>query len=209
MPAHRLAVDWGGMRHLRAAAEVASPTDDGGLLSRARGGDNGAFRELFLRHGPAVRRLLGALFRDDCAADEATQETFVRAHAALGSVREAGRLQAWLLGIARIVWLDEAERQRRSQRFPALFRSGEETLSPSAEQDLLSTEADSALAKALGRLGPERRTALLLRLDQGVPYADIALAMGWPLHKVKNEIHRARLEIRAELLAYLAGETWP
>ena len=47
--------------------------------------------------------------------------------------------------------------------------------------------------------------ALLLRLDHGLGYPGIAEALGWPLHKVKNEIHRARLAIRDDLVAYLGG----
>jgi RNA polymerase sigma-70 factor (ECF subfamily) len=189
---------------LRLAGGSDEP-DDAELLARARARDGQAFRALFVRHGPAVRRLLGALFRDAHAADEATQETFVRAHGALDKVRDPARLRAWLLGIARIVWLDEAERHRQEARIPLHIDRGEERLASSAESQFLHAEADRALAGALARLGPERRTALLLRLDQGLGYGEIAESLGWPLHKVKNEIHRARLEIRDELLAYLRG----
>ena len=187
-----------------AAAGSPSP-DDAELLARARAQDGSAFRGLFLRHAPAVRRLLGVLFRDPAEADEATQETFVRAHAALGSLRDPERLRGWLLGIARIVWLDACARQRREERFPALLLVGERTTAPSPEGRALDAEADSVLAAALARLPPARRAAVVLRLDQGLGYAEIAQALDWPLHKVKNEIHRARLAIRDQLLAYLEG----
>jgi DNA-directed RNA polymerase specialized sigma24 family protein len=42
-----------------------------------------------------------------------------------------------------------------------------------------------------------------MRLDHDLDYPEIAQAMGWALHKVKNEIHRARIGIRAALLEYL------
>ena len=197
--------------HMRLAPLVpVSPSSPGDaeLLVRARAQDGAAFRALFLRHAPAVRRLLGGLFRVADDADEATQETFVRAHSALASLRDPARLRAWLLGIARIVWLDACERQRRAERFPAIHAVqavGEQELAPSPEGDALEVEADCVLAKALARLSADRRTAVLLRLDQGLAYSEIALALDWPLHKVKNEIHRARLAIRDELQAYLAG----
>ncbi len=193
------------MRHLRLAPDEGSQPDDAELFARARAGDAAAFRAVFLRHGPAVRRLLAGLFRDAHAADEATQETFVRAHGALGSLRDAGRLRSWLFGIARIVWLDEAERRRLEARVPQLVDAGQAPPAPSAESGFLAAEADRALAEALAGLSSERRTALLLRLDQGLGYAEIGAALSWPLHKVKNEIHRARLAIRDELLAYLRG----
>src|SRR3954469_22505247 len=77
------------------------------VVERARAGEPEAFRVIFERHAPAVRRFLGDLFRDAPAADEATQETFVRAHAKLRSLEEGDRLSAWLLGIVRRVFLEQ------------------------------------------------------------------------------------------------------
>ena len=59
------------------------------------------------------------------------------------------------------------------------------------------------LEGALEQLSADRRAALLMRLDHGLGYGDIAEAMGWPLQKVKNEIHRARLQLRERLAEYL------
>src|SRR3954464_11344409 len=89
-----------------------TPLDRGGG-GGARAGEAEAFRVIFERHAPAVRRFLGDLFRDAPAADEATQETFVRAHAKLRSLEEGDRLSAWLLGIARRVFLEQLRRRKR------------------------------------------------------------------------------------------------
>src|SRR5215470_18594937 len=69
----------------RARGEVPPERD---LLDRARRGEPEAFRVIFDRHSFSVRRFLGDLLRDDAAADEATQETFVRAHARMRTLRE-------------------------------------------------------------------------------------------------------------------------
>src|SRR5512140_1589606 len=96
-----------------AAGDEAPEARDGerALLRRARTGDPAAFRLLFERHSPAVWRFLKDSFRDEASADEATQETFVRAHGRLGTLRDEDRLASWLLGIARLVFL-EARRVR-------------------------------------------------------------------------------------------------
>src|SRR5438270_5244905 len=83
------------------------------LLSRARAGDAEAFRVIFDRQSPGVRRFLGDLLRDDAAADEGTQETFVRAHLRMGTLLEPGKLQGWLFGIARMVFMEHLRRKRR------------------------------------------------------------------------------------------------
>ncbi|HEX2572724.1 MAG TPA: sigma-70 family RNA polymerase sigma factor [Polyangia bacterium] len=187
------------------------------LVARARTGDAAAFRRLFERHGPAVRRFLRDLLRDEVAADEATQETFVRAFHRLGQLREDQKILAWLLGIARNVSHEELRRRRHHGLLPgAEGRDGDDgeepatrepaDVGPSPETLLLGHEADRQLAAALATLGEERRAALLLRLDHQLDYEEIRGVMGWSLAKVKNEIHRARLELRARLLPYLGGQ---
>ncbi len=44
-----------------------------------------------------------------------------------------------------------------------------------------------------------------MRIDHELPYEDIAEAMDWPLSKVKNEIHRARLKLRLLLAPHVTG----
>ena len=174
------------------------------LLSRARAGDGEAFRVIFHREAPGVRRFLGDLLRDDAAADEGTQETFVRAHQRLGTLSGSEKLQGWLMGIARMVFLEQLRRKRRDGP-----RMDDEPVqvdrAPTPEAALLGREADQVLDVALKDLSEDRRAALLMRLDHGLGYGEIAAAMGWPLQKVKNEIHRARLQLRARLSTYLEG----
>ena len=180
------------------------------LLSRARAGDPEAFRVIFDRESPGVRRFLGDLLRDDAAADEGTQETFVRAHQRLPTIHDPGKLQGWLFGIARMVFLEQIRRKRRDaplpepeeDRFPFQADRG-----ASPEAVLLSAESDRMLDGALADLSEERRSALLMRIDHGLGYGEIASAMGWSLQKVKNEIHRARLQLRSRLAGYLEGAT--
>jgi RNA polymerase sigma-70 factor (ECF subfamily) len=188
---------------------LSGPSDEspirleGALVLRARSGDARAFRLIFERHAGAVRRFLRDLLQDDAAADEATQETFVRAHSRLHTIRDTDRLLPWLLGIARFVFLEQLRVRRR-------LRPAEEDLqideAPTPELALLGREADQKLAEALAILPEQRRAALLLRIDQGLAYDDIAAVMGWSVAKVKNEIHRARLKLREHLSKYVSTQ---
>jgi RNA polymerase sigma-70 factor (ECF subfamily) len=166
------------------------------------------FRSVYDAHARAVRRFLGDLLRDDAAADEATQETFVRAHSRLGTLRADDKVLPWLFGIARNVFYEELRARRRHLR--ALGdddeRAEQVDAAPSPEGVLLGAEADSQLAVALAELGDERRAALILRIDHGLDYDEIGQIMGWPLSKVKNEIHRARLALRTRLSKYVGGK---
>src|ERR671933_2025872 len=108
------------------------------LVDRARRGEPEAFRVIFDRHAPSVRRFLGDLLRDDAAADEATQETFVRAHARMRTLREDERLGGWLLGIARMVSLEQLRRWRRDPAPLPDDEPREPDRAPSPEAVLLS-----------------------------------------------------------------------
>ena len=194
------------------------------VVERARRGDAEAFRVIFDSTAAPVRRFCRDLLRNQSAADEAAQETFVRAHARLPSLRDGDRLLPWLLGIARLVSLEQLRRARREGPMPIGAGEGDhagdqgvsgaagsgagglQELGPGPEAALLGAEADRLLAEALGTLSEERRTALLLRIDHGLGYPEIAAALGWTLAKVKNEIHRSRLLLRERLGAYLEGE---
>lgn len=179
------------------------------LVERAQGGDGEAFRLLFERHVLAVRRFLKDLLRDDSAADEATQETFVRAHSLLPRLTDRERLKGFLLGIARNV----AFEQLRVRQHLSLDDDDDEEggvlqaaiPSPDPEAVLLERELHGVFARALEALSPNRRAALVLRLDHGLPYEEIAESFGWSLQKVKNEIHRARLSLRTALLPHLGA----
>ena len=173
------------------------------LVARAQGGDALAFRMIFDRNAQAVQRFLRDLLRDPAAADEATQETFVRAHRRLDGLRDGAKLAPWLFGIARNVAL-EARRRDRRRALQAVEDVMEREIDPlpTPEASILGREAEAALGGALATLSEERRAALVLRLDHDLGYDDIAQVMGWPLAKVKNEIHRARLQLRAKLAEY-------
>jgi RNA polymerase sigma-70 factor (ECF subfamily) len=177
-------------------------------VKRAQEGDAAAFRAIFERYASGVRRFLRDLMRDDGAADEATQETFVRVHQKLSSIRETDRLSSWVFGIARNVSFEHRRRAAAAELWAddEMTDAIEAVLpSPSPEALLLDRELEGALGHALERISPDRRAALLLRIDHGLAYEEIAAAMGWSLQKVKNEIHRARLKLRVSLAQHVGG----
>jgi len=172
------------------------------LVSRARDGEQDAFRAVFDHFGKTVHRLVWDLVRDDAAADEVTQETFVRAFARIDSIRDDERLAPWLFGIARNVAFEHLRTRGRSPLRPQ--EEANEAAGPGTpESSLLGREVESAVQTALGQLSPDRRAALLLRVDHGLPYEQIAESLGWSLSKAKVEVHRARKVLRGLLSPHL------
>lgn len=158
---------------------------------------------LYAEHGARIHRFLRDLLGDPALAADGTQETFVRAYRKLGDLEEGARVAPWLFGIARHVSMELRRARFRAGRHVVADGTLPDAPSLSSpESDYLGREALRVVAKALGKLSEERRAMLLLRLDHGMAYDDIALAMGASLAKVKVEIFRAREVLRGAMQEY-------
>jgi RNA polymerase sigma factor (sigma-70 family) len=113
-------------------------------------------REEVLRH---LRRLLGA------GAEDAFQETFLRALRAYPDLRDGRHLRAWVFTIATRIAIDESRRQRPRGDLPDL--AAEDGLPPHAELGPLTDD-----------LPPKERAAVVLRYGFDLPYDEIATALG-------------------------------
>jgi RNA polymerase sigma-70 factor (ECF subfamily) len=195
-------------------ADDAAPTNDveprtseleAQQVERARTGDPLAFRWLFERDRRAVYRLFLDLVGEGDASREATQETFVRAHRQLSLLRDPTRWRPWLFGIARRVSLEHARKRRRAPLPIDPSSEQRATREPDPEAALIGRESERMIDRALAQLSDDRRAALTLCVDHHFEYGAIAEIMGWSLAKVKVEIHRARIILRAELKDYVEG----
>jgi len=106
-----------------------------------------------------LRRLLGT------AAEDAFQETFLRALRAYSDLRHGRHLRAWVFTIATRVVIDEARRTRPHGEMPEL--AVEDGLPPHAE-----------LGPLTDGLPPKERAAVVLRYGFDLPYDEIAAALG-------------------------------
>lgn len=171
--------------------------------------DRAAVTALYVEHGSRIFRFLRDMLGDATLATDATQETFARAFRALDSLDDRRSAVLWLFGIARNVSLELRRARHRTARVmvpegdppSARFVAAE----GSPERDLLEREAMSIVEAALGRLSDDRREMLVLRLDHGLAYEDIATLMGFSLAKVKVEIFRAREVLRGVMTEYKNG----
>ena len=179
-------------------------TDDASLLARLRAGDGRAFQELVTAYQHRVfgvaLRMLGAR----AEAEEIAQETFLRAHRALGEVRGDARLGTWLYAIASRLCLDRlASGPRRYERSDDLALAQAPAGGADAAGALERGELEAALREAVAALPEDRRIVVVLRDLEGLSYEEIAEALGVPLDTVRTRLHRARLDLKAKLERWL------
>ncbi len=171
-------------------------------------GDPRAPRELVERHQTELYRYAFAMLRDREAAEDAVQDAFERALAALGRYPEeqlrSMRLRAWLYRVTLNVVRNALRRNRRETPV------GPEKLSELAgvASGERREETMDVLA-ALGRLPERQRTAITLRYLQDLPYAEIVAATGWPEATARTLVRRGlgRLRGLLELETEKGGDT--
>ncbi len=190
------------MGDTHAGRLVAAPDDahvgDSELAVRARKGDDSAFDRLIERHQRPVFRLCWSMLGDRSDAEDAAQETFVRAYQSLPSYDAERSFGPWLRGIASNVCLQLLRRRSlRSGRQLSLDASP--TDPPAPEDPEPSPLADRAVA-ALRRLDETYRLPLTLFYLEEASVADVAQALDISPGAVRVRLHRGREKLRRMLL---------
>ncbi|HEX2086709.1 MAG TPA: RNA polymerase sigma factor [Solirubrobacteraceae bacterium] len=168
---------------------------DDELIERARSGDTAAYGELVRRYEQIAFRTACAVCGDATEAEDAAQEAFVKAYAALPRFRTGAPWRPWLL---RIVANEARNRRRAAGRRHHLAlraaRAEPEQAAPGPE-----TRLQGALLAALERLEPAHREVVVLRHLLDLPEAECAEVLKCRKGTVKSRLSRAMQKLRAEL----------
>jgi len=170
-----------------------SPTD-WECLDRAQGGDEGAWRALFRRHEPRLRRIAWLVTGSADAAADIAQETFVRVIRRKLPHRR-GSFAAYLTTAAFRLALREKARLGRNHGF-------DEEAFPAGNESPLDAAAragrEELMAAVLASLPPDQREVIALRFYGGHAYGEIAVILGVPEGTVKSRIFYAIKQCRKE-----------
>lgn len=147
------------------------PADEPRLVECAQLGDRQAFAVLIQRYWDRLFRWLYHLSRDRHAAEDLTQEAFLKAFGNLNSFRAGTNFRAWLFRIAYNALLNQ---QRGAGRVRPLSSDQLPAHRPGPEQQVTGEETVAIVSSALRRLPREFRAALLLRADEGLSFRQIA-----------------------------------
>lgn len=199
----RLGSDYLGNRIARALGMSLSPTDrdalaDELLVLRCQLGERAAFDALVARWAPPVRHHLLRVTGDPDAADELTQEVWLRVMQGIGRLREAARFRSWLFGIAHRVLMDRL----RLRYGAAVDADADPALIEDAHGDPSGDRESAArdVARGLDRLPSIEREVLTLFYLDDLSLAELSQVLGVPVGTVKSRLFRARNLLRQHLL---------
>jgi RNA polymerase sigma-70 factor (ECF subfamily) len=196
------------------AWRALSDLSDDSLVQRAREHDLAAFEALMRRHNRRLFRVTRGVLRDSDDAQDAVQETYLRAFTRLETYQPAGKFPAWLTRIA----LNEALMMRR--RSPAamvsLDEAGNEAVAvqeattsdaPSSDQFVEAAHARALLEHAIDALPENFRMVFVLRAVEGLDVRETAESLGINPNTVRTRLFRAQRLLRGELARRLQTES--
>jgi RNA polymerase sigma-70 factor (ECF subfamily) len=180
-----------------------SPTEEHRLVAAAQQGDRPAFAALVERYWDRLYRWLYRLSHDRHTAEDLAQETFLKAFAGLARFQAGTNFAAWLFRIAHNNFANQcrtAARHREPLPADLPARDG------GPVEQVLSQEALQGLTRAVNRLPADFRAALLLRVEEGLSFREIAEVLDLTEETARWRVFKARQKLLSVLAPPLEQE---
>jgi RNA polymerase sigma-70 factor (ECF subfamily) len=170
--------------------------DEAVWIQRARAGEQAAFGNLVEAYQGPVYNLCFRMLGDPAAAEDAAQETFIKAFRNMSRYDVNRRFVNWLLSIASHYCIDQLRRRR-----PTFVKIDEAELPDGGligpEQNLVEAESHDRLRGLMADLDPTDRAALVLHYWHEQSMEEIGRTLKLSQSAVKSRLHRARRALAA------------
>ena len=168
---------------------LSSPSDEELFVRYRDSGEERAFEALYDRYGAAIYRFLRRLARNSAAAEDLTQQVFLRVHEARASFDVRRSFRAWVFTIAHRLTLNWLGAHAQAIEHGEL--ADHPDAAPSPETRAMASLELSRVERALEGLPGEDVGVLLLRKFEGLAFSEIAAALGCSDDAAKMRAHRA------------------
>jgi len=169
---------------------AAAETD---WLTAARAGDRAAFAKVVNAYWERLFRWLFHMTRDRHRAEDLTQETFLKALAALDSFRPGTNFRAWLFRIGHNNFVNLKRSERRTTRPLPEETAAVDDGGPG--RGIAEREVLAVVAAAIADLPADFRAALLLRAEEGLSFKEIAVVLSTTEETARWRVFKARQKL--------------
>ena len=192
---------------IQAEQRVQSSPDsiNTGVIHACQEGDREAFRLLFEAYKDRVFSIACYSLGDKTAADDITQQIFVKLFTRIGQFRGDSEFTTWLYRLVINACLDERRRQRRLLPVAEFLPMSKAAYRKSPEPGYERREIAGSVREAIGGLKPKMRLPILLKYIEGLSYEEIAAVLGCSKGTVASRLNRAHQAL-AKKLGHLRGE---
>jgi RNA polymerase sigma-70 factor (ECF subfamily) len=168
-------------------------------LKQAQRGDDVAFSRLVEAYQRPVYNLCYRMLGNARDAEDAAQETFIRAYKAINRYDPNRKFSTWLLSIASNYCID----QHRRRKLPSFSMDAFDSpiipdKAKGLEAMIMQDEQQSEVSALLDSLNPKDKAAVVMRYWYDYSYVEIADALSLSVSAVKSRLHRARKELAEE-----------
>jgi RNA polymerase sigma-70 factor (ECF subfamily) len=190
--------------HQEANRVNADRMSDEQLMLMFQYGNHAAFTLLFERYRVPIYNFARRMLNEQTAAEDALQETFLRAVGAADTYEPTAKFRTWLFTVARNCCLNSL----RKRPMMPLIAEGLIESAAFPDPQAAASQADLLwrVEAAIAHLPIAWREAFLLRYRHGMDYGEIAEVTKLPLGTIKTHIHRARLRLAGEMQRLLGED---
>ena len=172
------------------------------LVKRCQNRDMQAMEEIVRQYENQVYNIAYGMLGSPEDAQDITQDVFVSVWEKIGQFRFRSKFSTWLYRIAKNVSLNEKSR-RTSRKTDVVEIDDSQAWVPvdhqTPEDEILASEQQQILHKALGQLKESYRTILVLREMDELSYEDLSAVLGCSIGRVKSRLYEARMQLRGIL----------
>jgi RNA polymerase sigma-70 factor (ECF subfamily) len=164
------------------------------LVEKALAGEEGAFEDLVRKYQAPLYYFTLRFVRDEQAAADLAQTTFLRAFKGLQGFRQEASFKTWLYRIA--INLSKNYLRDRGKKE---FESSKDIDPPSHSnplRELIAHEEQRLLVQAWGQLPERQRLTVTLKVQEGMKYREIAEVLGCSVGAVKANFHHACMKLK-------------
>jgi len=179
------------------------PTEEADWIRDAQAGDRAAFARLIERYWDRLYRWLYHLTRDRHTAEDLTQETFLKALGAVSSFRPGSNFRAWVFRIGHNNFVNQKRANRRTKH-----QLPDDAAAPEmgvAEATAEHREVLEVVGRAVADLPSDFRSALMLRVEEGLSFREVAKILGTTEETARWRVFKAR----QKLMKVLSPELLP
>lgn len=179
------------------------------LMLQVKGGDLAAFESLVERHQSAVIGTVAKMLGGPSDAEDIAQQVFLRIWKSAARYEPQAKFTTWLFTITRNLVFNESRRRKRKPTVSVEEREEEyhlvveDSSSTTPSDDLLHSELEDAVDRAIQNLPEKQRLAVVLRRYEELPYDEIGKVLSMSVPAVKSLLFRARSQLKDSLQQYL------
>ena len=175
------------------------------LIKKFQNGDRSSYNELVFRYKDRILNFIFRFTYDRTAAEDLTQDTFLKLYLKKDSYREISKFSTWLYTIASNLAKTELRKIKRRKTYSISDLSNSDMedkifTDPHCDNKKIDKNENHLLNIAIQELEPDFRIIIILREIQELSYENISRILKLPLGTVKSRINRGKLKLREILI---------